>query len=351
MSDKKLNSESNYNFCSPLPLGDNNPNLKKLENKFNDLIFTAPTSKSNIKDIFLSFWKSQIPKSFRETVLFNNTDIALESAIKSSIRYKKRMASKLGFRDLSPKIFYFTNSKHSKLQEDYNAISTSPPEPNTDSENEVLDRIETLFKLNSVNVAAFILNPIQTFERDLSFRFNFLKKLKKLCDQYQTLLIFDESNFYCGQTGTPFICQGLELYPHLVIFKVLPNLSGISSNLNLEFINKTSWDLDYLRAYELLNEQQKYLKNVSDLNLYIRKRLDLIKKRSKKILEIKNWGFYFSISFRRENTTSLSNIFKKNQILVNTFNNILVRFHFPLILSKKDIDTILSHFEDSLSLI
>ncbi len=77
--------------------------------------------------------------------------------------------------------------------------------PNDDSEFSVIDE----------NTAAVILEPIQSIGGVTVFELEYLKTLRKRCDEVGALLIFDEVQTGMGRTGVPFVSTGWSVAPDI----------------------------------------------------------------------------------------------------------------------------------------
>ncbi|PRC48887.1 L-lysine 6-transaminase, partial [Mycobacterium sp. ITM-2017-0098] len=94
-------------------------------------------------------------------------------------------------------------------------------------EAESLRQARAAFEADPHDVACFIAEPIQGEGGDRHFRPQFFAAMRKLCDEFDALLVFDEVQTGCGITGTPWAYQQLGIQPDVVAFGKKTQVCGL----------------------------------------------------------------------------------------------------------------------------
>ena len=134
-----------------------------------------------------------------------------------------------------------------------------------------------LYLQSNKNVCCILLEPIQCTSGDQYFHINFFKKIRKICDQYNIPLIFDEiqTGFYA--TGKTWYYEHLSIQPDILIFGKKTQISGImtkkrfSSIFNNPIRLEVTWDgdaVDMVRCKYIIKAYEKYSvkKNVKTMS-------------------------------------------------------------------------------------
>jgi L-lysine 6-transaminase len=156
-------------------------------------------------------------------------------------------------------------------------------------EAESLRQARAAFEAYPHDIACFIAEPIQGEGGDRHFRPEFFAKIRRLCDEYDALLIFDEVQTGCGITGTPWAYQQLGVEPDVVAFgkktqvcgvmagrrvdEIADNVFAVASRLN------STWGgslVDMVRARRILEviEADGLFGRAAERGRYLRARLD-----------------------------------------------------------------------------
>lgn len=88
------------------------------------------------------------------------------------------------------------------------------------SENEYVEEkiaeLQLFFEENGDSLAAFILEPVIGVGGMVAIPHSYLKMIRKLCDKYGVMLIFDECQCGFGRSGEWFVYQQAEVYPDIL---------------------------------------------------------------------------------------------------------------------------------------
>jgi L-lysine 6-transaminase len=98
--------------------------------------------------------------------------------------------------------------------------------------------IEAAFDADPSGIAAIIIEPIQGEGGDNHFRPEFLQQLRRIADEREALLVFDEIQTGVGMTGTMWAFQGLGVTPDIVAFGKKTQVCGIMSTTRVDDVEK-----------------------------------------------------------------------------------------------------------------
>ena len=97
--------------------------------------------------------------------------------------------------------------------------------PESKREADVIERerkaereIHQFIDQRNVDICAIIIEPIQGEGGDNHFRGEWLRKLRKICDENDVLLIFDEVQCGMGVTGRNWCCEHFDVVPDVLAF-------------------------------------------------------------------------------------------------------------------------------------
>jgi L-lysine 6-transaminase len=94
-------------------------------------------------------------------------------------------------------------------------------------EAETLQAARRAFEQRADEIAAIVLEPIQSEGGDNHFRSSFLQGLRRLADEYDALLIFDEVQTGVGMTGRFWGYQHFGVEPDIIAFAKKMQVGGI----------------------------------------------------------------------------------------------------------------------------
>src|SRR5204862_7491966 len=93
------------------------------------------------------------------------------------------------------------------------------------------------------DVAAIIIEPSQGEGGDNHFRGEFLQTLRRLCDQNDLLLIFDEVQCGMGITGRNWCCEHFDVRPDLLVFGKKAQVCGVMAGPRLDEVEDNCFRL------------------------------------------------------------------------------------------------------------
>ena len=85
-----------------------------------------------------------------------------------------------------------------------------------------------------VDIAAIIIEPIQGEGGDNHFRGEWLQTLRRICDENEMLLIFDEVQCGMGATGRNWCCEHFGVLPDLMAFGKKAQVCGVMAGPRLD---------------------------------------------------------------------------------------------------------------------
>ncbi len=94
-----------------------------------------------------------------------------------------------------------------------------------------------------VDIAAIIIEPIQGEGGDNHFRGEWLQTLRRICDENEMLLIFDEVQTGMGTTGRNWCCEHFGVKPDLMAFGKKVQVCGVMAGPRLDEVQDNAFRL------------------------------------------------------------------------------------------------------------
>ena len=139
-----------------------------------------------------------------------------------------------------------------------------------------LKQIRDVLAQKAEDIAAIIIEPIQGEGGDNHFRGEFLQALRRVCDEHDVLLIFDEIQSGMGITGKMWCCQHFGVLPDLLVFGKKVQVCGVMAGPRLDEVKDNCFRLpsrisstwggnftDYVRSTHYLRiiEEERLIEN------------------------------------------------------------------------------------------
>ncbi|MBO5283897.1 MAG: aspartate aminotransferase family protein [Lachnospiraceae bacterium] len=211
--------------------------------------------------------------------------------------------------------------------------------------------------LSQVNdrTCAIILETVQGEGGIYPAEEDFLKKLRRLCDERDILLILDEIQCGMGRTGYMYAWQRYGVKPDIMTTaKALGCGVPVGAFLMTEKVAQhslaagdhgTTYGGNPLAAAAIckvleLYEEQKVLENVREVGPYLTERLEELTRKYDCIETHRGLGLLQGLVFNQPVGEIITRALEKGLILINAGPNI-IRFVPALIISKADVDAMI----------
>lgn len=190
----------------------------------------------------------------------------------------------------------------------------------------------------------------------------FLKEIRRICDERDILMILDEIQCGMGRCGTMFAWQRYGVKPDVMTSaKALGCGVPVGAFLMTEKVGAhslaagdhgTTYGGNPLacKAVETvfqLFEKNNVLENVREVAPYLEQRLEALKDKCPAIIERRGTGLMQGLVFDRPVAEIINASLSKGLILINAGPNI-IRFVPPLVIRKEQVDEMISILEESL---
>lgn len=245
-----------YSFFASLPIGFNHPGLK---NKFyQQALIEAAQVKPALSDVYSPhfarfvdvFNRVALRNRFKYLFFIEGGSLAVENALKVAFDWKTKLNLKKGRKIEATQIIHFRECFHGRsgyalsLTDSFDHRKTqyfpkfdwpriTHPKINGSADVKVLEEKalqEIKYHLNAhaPETAAIIIEPIQGEGGDNYFRPQFLKALRKIANDYDLLLIFDEVQTGLGLTGKWWCFEHYGVKPDILVFGKKVQVAGIA---------------------------------------------------------------------------------------------------------------------------
>ncbi len=256
-----------YSYFASLPIGHNHP--KMADPEFRETLLRSALSNPANSDVYTpefaafvkTFREVAAPEEFRYLFFVAGGSLAVENAMKTAFDWKRQLNRKAGIEGGGDKILHFREAFHGRSGYTLSMTNTDPTKTKDfpifdwprvsnpkicfpmdeahmeQAEARSVAEIEAAFAADPHGIAAILLEPIQGEGGDNHFRPEFLKQLRRLADEHDALLIFDEVQTGVGLTGTMWAFQQLDVTPDIVCFGKKTQVCGIMSTTRIDNVD------------------------------------------------------------------------------------------------------------------
>lgn len=261
-----------YGFFASQPIGYNHPGLSDLD--FQQRLLTAASTKVANADIYTRYYAAFVDMfdrvagraPFGHYFFIDGGALAVENALKAAFDWKVRKNLAAGRGELGTQVIHFRRCFHGRTgytmsltdspdprktmyfpkfdwpRVDSPAINFALPPAERDAdvaqrEADVIADIERCLAERAPDVAAIIIEPIQGEGGDNHFRPEFFAALRRICDEHELLLIFDEVQTGLGVTGQMWCYEHFGIVPDIISFGKKTQTCGIMAGPRIDDVD------------------------------------------------------------------------------------------------------------------
>ena len=306
-----------YGFFGSMPVAFNHPHFDDPAVQ-RDLLRAAKVKVAN-SDVYSKEY-SEFVEAFERVVglaplerylFIEGGALAVENCLKAAMDWKVRKNMAAGRGERGTQILHFRHAFHGRTGYTMSLTNTDPRKtdlfakfawprvscpsidfslPESKREADVIEREkkseQEIMKFTAergIDIAAIIIEPIQGEGGDNHFRGEWLRTLRRICDENEMLLIFDEVQCGMGATGRNWCCEHFNVLPDLLAFGKKAQVCGVMAGPRLDEVKDNAFRLpsrlnstwggnftDMVRSTHYLRiiEEQHLVKNAAKVGAY-----------------------------------------------------------------------------------
>lgn len=244
-------TKKRYLDCSSqygaMALGWNHPALTQAQMELGHIALHKVANSDYYTEVYANFVEkfAGIIPDFTYSFFIEGGTLGVENSLKAAFDWKARLLHLNDSAVNKLEIVHLERSFHGRSGYCLSLTNTNPDKTDlfpkfkwtrisNKDEDLSLEQAERALKTNYV--AAIILEPIQGEGGDHHFSANYIKALRNLADQYQTLLIFDEVQTGIGLTGKMWAYEHFGIIPDMIAFGKKVQVCGFSSTDKIDLV-------------------------------------------------------------------------------------------------------------------
>jgi L-lysine 6-transaminase len=391
-----------FTFVASMPIGMNHP--KMMTKDFLEKLTYASVNKPTNSDVYTvemaefvdAFARLAMPSYLPHVFFVEGGALGVENALKAAFDWKMRMNLAKGiYKSMSDesrmKIIHFRQAFHGRSGYTLSLTNTDPVKidyfpkfqwPRIDNpamkfplsdenlkavmkaEEHSLNQIKAALHQNKEDIAALIIEPIQGEGGDNHFRKEFFVELRRLADESNFMLIFDEVQTGVGLTGKMWAHQHF-VQPDMISFgkktqvcgfmagkrieEVPNNVFNVASRLNSTWGGNLTDMVRSQRYLEIIHEDN-LVENARVLGDYLQKRLNELQSEFPTLASnSRGRGLFCALDLptSEKRNDVRKKAFERGLIILGSGERSL-RFRPPLTINQKEIDEGINILRESL---
>lgn len=321
-----------FSYFATNPIGHNHPKVNDPEFKrfMGEVAIHNPSNAdfytTVMADFVDTFRRLVQPPELPHVFWIAGGTLAVENALKAAFDWKVRKNIARGYEEeLGSRVIHFRNAFHGRSGYAMSLTNTDPTKtmyfPKFDwprvshpkcrfpldgenlratihSEQQAITEIESALEKYGDDIAALIIEPIQAEGGDNHVRGEFLREIRRLADEHEFMLIFDEVQTGVGMTGKMWAFQHFDVVPDMVAFGKKMQICGFMASERVNEVDSvfkipsrinSTWGgnlVDMARSCRYLNviHEEKLVENARIRGHYLVENLQDLEHRFPKLI-------------------------------------------------------------------
>ena len=387
-----------FTFFASNPIGHNHPGL--LEKDFLEKLARVAVNKPSNSDLYTTemaefvetFHRIAVPEGFNNLFFVSGGALAVENALKAAFDWKVRKNMEKGIEgEKGSKVIHFREAFHGRTGYTMSLTNTDPAKikyfpkfdwPRVDNpkvtfpveehleeieaaEGKAIKAIERFIEKDGDDIAAIIIEPVQGGGGDNHFRKEFFQELRRIADDNEIILIYDEVQTGVGITGKMWAWQNFGVAPDILAFGKKTQVCGIMSTDRINEVDSvfkvssrinSTWGgnlLDMYRAKRIFEiiEQDNLVENAAERGKQLQEGLRKVQSEHPDIISnARGLGMFCAFDLKDDET--------RDDLVGKLFDNGLfilkcgcrtIRFRPPLTVTEEEVEKCIGLISDTLN--
>ncbi len=386
-----------FTFFASSALGHNHPGLreKHFYKRIGELAIVKPSNSDlytvEMAEFVDTFARVAVPPTLPNLFFIDGGALAVENALKAAFDWKVRKNFARGYREeKGHQVIHFQQAFHGRSGYTMSLTNTDPAKTNyypkfnwprienpkivfpldkhleevVAAEKRAVAAIEKAFADNPDDIAAIIIEPIQGEGGDNHFRPEFFKELRRIADEREAILIFDEVQTGAGMTGKMWCHQHFGVEPDILSFGKKTQICGIMSSNRINDVDSvfkvssrinSTWGgnlVDMVRAKRIFEiiEEDGLVENAAAMGEILQKHLaDLERRHAGLVSNARGRGLFCAFDLPDSACRdSVLTAIQTNGLLVLKCGVKTIRVRPPLNVKKDELDKAVGIIDDVL---
>ncbi len=388
-----------FSFFASAPIGFNHPKMN--DEKFSQTLLKVAKCKPSNSDVYTTemaefvntFEKIAMPDYMKYLFFVSGGALAVENGLKVAFDWKVRKNFLKGYKEEKGKqALHFKQAFHGRTGYTMSLTNTDPNkvalfpkfdwprvtnpkviwplEQNIDkiieSEQQAISEIKSAIEKNKDDIAVIIIEPIQAEGGENIFRKEFLQELRKISDENEILLMFDEVQSGMGLTGKWWAHQNFDVKPDIISFGKKAQVCGIMVSDRIDDIEdhvfkkssriNSTWGgnlTDMVRSSQYLKiiEEENLVENAKNIGDILLSRVKAMQEKYPQLISQAR-GVGLMCAFDMPTSEIRDKLVKdcfENKLLLLSCGTNSIRFRTVLDIKEEELDEGLNIIENILS--